>query len=79
MQAHVDAAFSAFRQAVLEEIPDAQQASSVANALLVAVLQNLACMKHQTLGTGTEELSIGQQILGAVDRADLSGTGHVQV
>lgn len=79
MQAHLDAAFSACSQAVLEEIPDAQQACSVANALLVAVLQSLACLRAHISGTGTEESSIGQQILGAINQADLSGTGHVQV
>ncbi|KAL3136620.1 hypothetical protein ABBQ38_005860 [Trebouxia sp. C0009 RCD-2024] len=78
-QAHLDAAFSACSQAVLEEIPDAQQACSVANALLVAVLQSLACLRAHISGTGTEESSIGQQILGAINQADLSGTGHVQV
>ena len=69
---------SAFSQAVLEQIPDAQQASSVANALLVAVLQSLASWRLLATGTNTEH-RIGQHILGAVNHADLSGTGHVQV
>lgn len=74
MQAQTDIAFSAFHTAVLEHVPDAQQASSVANALLVAVLQSLACSSFQTA-----DLSVGQQIQTAVSQADLAVQGHVQV
>ena len=74
MQAPIELAFSAFYTAVLEHIPDAQQASSVANALLVAVLQSLACSSFQTA-----DLSVGQHIQNAVNQADLAVQGHVQV
>ena len=74
MQAQVDHAFSAFHAAVLEHVPDAQQAPSVANALLVAILQSLACSSFQTA-----DLSISQQIQNAVGQADLAVQGHVQV
>ena len=74
MQAHIGAAFSAFNTVVLEHIPDAQQGSSVADALLVAVLQSLACSSFQA-----NDLSIGQQIQNALNQADLSSCGHVQV
>lgn len=78
MQAHTEAAFSAFSNAVLEHMPDAQQPSSVANALLVAVLQSLACWKSHTNGTGSNT-NVGQHVLSAINQADLSGAGHVQV
>lgn len=74
MQAQVDHAFSAFHTAILEHIPDAQQVSSVANALLIAVLQALACSSFQTA-----DLSVGQQIQNVVNQADLAVQGHVQV
>ena len=74
MQAHVDHAFSAFHSAIVEHVPNAQQACSVANPLLVAVLQGLACSSFQTA-----DLSIGQQVQNAVNQADLADAGHVQV
>ena len=74
MQAQVDHAFSAFHTAILEHAPDARQASSVANALLIAVLQSLACSSFPAA-----DLSIGQQIQNAVNQADLAAQGHVQV
>ena len=74
VQAQIEPTFSAFHTAVLEHVSDAHQASSVANALLVAVLQCLACASFQAA-----DFSTGQQIQSAVNQADLAPTGHVQV
>lgn len=72
MQTVVHVALSALKRTLCDSITDKQQAGSLTNAVLVAVLQNMS-------PSSLHPVNFKQQLLSAVSNADHPPTGTVQV